>query len=73
MEGDKLDTSNPKSYSGIPKAVFMSKPENSGGVYKALRSLDEQHAKFKHMKLSATKRRRLRQQISDLGRSLEKD
>lgn len=51
---------------------FMSKPENSGGVDKVLRSLDEQHAKYKHMELSlATKRRRLRQQIPDLGRSLE--
>ena len=51
---------------------FMSKPENSGGVDKVLRSLDEQHAKYKHMELSlATKRRRLRQQIPDLARSLE--
>ncbi|KAJ8716697.1 hypothetical protein PYW07_003324 [Mythimna separata] len=79
MEGDKLDTSNPKSYSGIPEAVFvdnvdefMNKPENAGGVDKVLRSLDELHAKYKHMELSlATKRRRLRQQIPDLGRSLE--
>lgn len=50
----------------------MSKPENSGGVDKVLRNLDEQHAKYKHMELSlATKRRRLRQQIPDLARSLE--
>ncbi|CAH0586919.1 unnamed protein product [Chrysodeixis includens] len=79
MEGDGGDTSNPKSFSGIPEAVFvdnvdefMNKPENSGGVDKVLRSLDEQHAKYKHMELSlATKRRRLRQQIPDLARSLE--
>lgn len=50
----------------------MNQPENSGGVDKVLRNLDEQHAKYKHMELSlATKRRRLRQQIPDLARSLE--
>ncbi|KAF9818078.1 hypothetical protein SFRURICE_011307 [Spodoptera frugiperda] len=77
MEGDKSDT--PKTYSGIPEAVFvdnvdefMSKPENAGGVDVVLKSLDEQHAKYKHMEMSlATKRRRLRQQIPDLARSLE--
>ncbi|CAB3226729.1 unnamed protein product [Arctia plantaginis] len=79
MDGDGTDTTSPKSYSGIPEAVFvdnvdefMSKPENSGGVDKVLRNLDEQHAKYKHMELSlATKRRRLRQQIPDLARSLD--
>ncbi|XP_075975039.1 prefoldin subunit 3-like [Anticarsia gemmatalis] len=78
MEGDGAGTKNPKSYSGIPEAVFvenvdefMSKPENSP-VEKVLRSLDEQHSKYKHMELSlATKRRRLRQQIPELARSLE--
>lgn len=50
----------------------MSKPENAGGVDVVLKSLDEQHAKYKHMEMSlATKRRRLRQQIPDLARSLE--
>ncbi|XP_059057280.1 prefoldin subunit 3 [Achroia grisella] len=79
MEGDGSDTSNTKSFSGIPKAVFvdnvdefMNLPENSGGVDKVLRRLDEQHAKYKYMEHTlAIKRRRLRQQIPDLSRSLE--
>lgn len=51
---------------------FMNLPENSDGVDKVLRSLDEQHGKYKVMEYSlATKRRRLRQQIPDLARSLE--
>ncbi|KAM3958921.1 prefoldin subunit mgr [Aphomia sociella] len=79
MEGDGSDTSNTKSIPGIPKAVFvdnvdefMNLPENSGGVDKVLRKLDEQHGKYKFMEYTlATKRRRLRQQIPDLARSLE--
>lgn len=51
---------------------FMNLPENSGGVDKVLRRLDEQHGKYKFMEYTlATKRRRLRQQIPDLARSLE--
>lgn len=51
---------------------FMNQPENSEGVDKVLKSLDEQHGKYKVMEYSlATKRRRLRQQIPDLARSLE--
>lgn len=51
---------------------FMNLPENSDGVDKVLRSLDEQHGKYKVMEYSlATKRRRLRQQIPDLARSIE--
>lgn len=51
---------------------FMNLPENSEGVEKVLRSLDEQHGKYKVMEYSlATKRRRLRQQLPDLARSLE--
>ncbi|KPI94152.1 putative prefoldin subunit 3 [Papilio xuthus] len=77
MEGDGLTAS--KTFSGIPEAVFvdnvdefMNLPENSGGVDKVLRRLDEQHAKYKFMESTlATKRRRLRQQIPDLSRSLE--
>ncbi|XP_052755188.1 prefoldin subunit 3 isoform X2 [Galleria mellonella] len=50
----------------------MNLPENSGGVEKVLRRLDEQHGKYKFMEYTlATKRRRLRQQIPDLARSLE--
>ncbi|XP_013191423.1 prefoldin subunit 3 [Amyelois transitella] len=79
MEGDGADSSNTKSFSGIPEAIFvdnvdefMNQPENSSGVDKVLRKLDEQHGKYKYMELSlATKRRRLRQQIPDLARSLE--
>ncbi|KAL0830633.1 hypothetical protein ABMA28_002775 [Loxostege sticticalis] len=81
MDGDGADNSNSdsKSFSGIPEAVFvdnvdefMNLPENSGGVDKVLRRLDEQHGKYKFMEYTlATKRRRLRQQIPDLARSLE--
>lgn len=50
----------------------MNLPENSGGVDKVLRKLDEQHGKYKFMEYTlAAKRRRLRQQIPDLARSLE--
>ncbi|CAG5027986.1 unnamed protein product [Parnassius apollo] len=77
MEGDGGDTL--KTFSGIPEAVFvdnvdefMKLPENSGGVEKVLRKLDEQHSKYKFMEYTlASKRRRLRQQIPDLARSLE--
>ncbi|CAK1555133.1 unnamed protein product [Leptosia nina] len=77
MEGD--GTENTKSFSGIPEAIFvdnvddfMNLPENSEGVEKVLRKLDEQHGKYKFMEYTlSTKRRRLRQQIPDLARSLE--
>ncbi|OWR53917.1 prefoldin subunit 3 [Danaus plexippus plexippus] len=77
MEGDKAEET--KSFSGIPEAVFvdnvdefMNLPENSGGVEKVLRQLDEQHGKYKFMEYTLnTKRRRLRQQIPDLARSLD--
>ncbi|XP_041979822.1 prefoldin subunit 3 [Aricia agestis] len=77
MEGDAAE--NTKSFSGIPEATFvdnvdefMNLPENSGGVEKVLRKLDEQHGKYKFMEYTLnTKRRRLRQQIPDLARSLE--
>lgn len=50
----------------------MNLPENAGGVEKVLRRLDEQHGKYKFMEYTLnTKRRRLRQQIPDLARSLE--
>lgn len=50
----------------------MSLPENSEGVEKVLRRLDEQHGKYKFMEYTLnTKRRRLRQQIPDLARSLD--
>lgn len=50
----------------------MNKADNSGGVDKVLRRLDEHHSKYKFMEYTlATKRRRLRQQIPDLARSLE--
>lgn len=50
----------------------MSLPENSDGVEKVLKKLDEQHGKYKFMEYTLnTKRRRLRQQIPDFDRSLE--
>ncbi|XP_068634032.1 prefoldin subunit 3 [Battus philenor] len=77
MEGDGPEAA--KTFSGIPEAIFvdnvdefMNLPDNSGGVDKVLRRLDEQHAKYKFMEYTlASKRRRLRQQIPDLARSLE--
>lgn len=49
----------------------MKQTENSE-VDKVLKQLDEQHGKYKFMEFSLdTKRRRLRQQIPDLARSLE--
>ncbi|CAG4930826.1 prefoldin subunit 3 [Colias croceus] len=79
MEGDGTENSEKKSFSGIPEAIFvdnvdefMNLPENSEGVEKVLRRLDEQHGKYKFMEYTlSAKRRRLRQQIPDLGRSLE--
>ena len=79
MEGDGVETSNPKSFSGIPEAVFvdnvdefMSLSENSEGVDVVLKDLDEKHGKYKLMEYTlSTKRRRLRQQIPDLARSIE--
>ncbi|KAG6453426.1 prefoldin subunit 3 [Manduca sexta] len=79
MEGDGVETSNPKSFSGIPEAefvdnvdAFMSQLANSKGVDGVLKDLDEKHSKYKLMEYTlATKRRRLRQQIPDLARSIE--
>lgn len=76
MEGDAGENS---SYTGIPVAKFvenvdefMSLPENADGVEKVLRRLDEQHGKYKFMEYTLTsKRKRLRQQVPDLSRSLE--
>ncbi|XP_028037286.1 prefoldin subunit 3 [Bombyx mandarina] len=79
MEGDGVEPSNPKSYSGIPEAEFvdnvdefMKSPVNAEGVDVVLKSLDEKHRKYKVMEYTlATKRRRLRQQIPDLARTIE--
>ncbi|KAJ0183331.1 hypothetical protein K1T71_001307 [Dendrolimus kikuchii] len=79
MDGDGVDTSNSKSFSGIPEAIFvdnvdeyMKLPDNSEGVDSVLKKLDESHRKYKFMEYTlATKRRRLRQQIPDLARSLD--
>lgn len=50
----------------------MSLPANSEGVDVVLKDLDEKHGKYKLMEYTlSTKRRRLRQQIPDLARSIE--
>lgn len=50
----------------------MSLPENNHQAEKVLKSLDEQHSKYKFMELSmVTRKRRLRQQVPDLQKSLE--
>ncbi|CAG9804034.1 unnamed protein product [Chironomus riparius] len=67
------------SYAGIPPAVFvddvdqfMSLPENNHQAEKVLKSLDEQHSKYKFMEMSmVSRKRRLRQQVPDLQKSLE--
>lgn len=67
-----------KSYVGIPEAEFvddvdayMAKTENDSNVEKVLQRLDEQHSKYKYMEFNLmTKRKRLRNQIPDLKRSL---
>ncbi|KAG5680707.1 hypothetical protein PVAND_010198 [Polypedilum vanderplanki] len=68
-----------ESYAGIPKAVFvddvdqfMSLPENNNQAEKVLKSLDEQHSKYKFMEMNMiARKRRLRQQLPDLQKSLE--
>lgn len=50
----------------------MKLPDNSEGVDSVLKKLDESHRKYKFMEYTlATKRRRLRQQIPDLARTLD--
>lgn len=49
----------------------MARPENTAGVDKVLKRLDDQHAKYKFMEYNLlSKRRRLKSQIPDLKRSL---
>ncbi|KAJ6647355.1 Prefoldin subunit 3 [Pseudolycoriella hygida] len=70
---------NQKSFAGIPEAVFvddvdafMALEENDSNADKVLRKLDEQHSKYKMMDYSiAGRRRRLKQQIPDLMKSLD--
>uniref|UniRef100_U5EVQ5 Prefoldin subunit 3 n=1 Tax=Corethrella appendiculata TaxID=1370023 RepID=U5EVQ5_9DIPT len=74
---------NQKSYAGIPEAVFVddvesfmaqseSGAENENSVEKVLKNLDEQHSKYKYMEWNIiARKRRLRQQIPDLVKSLE--
>uniref|UniRef100_A0A1Q3F6P6 Prefoldin subunit 3 n=1 Tax=Culex tarsalis TaxID=7177 RepID=A0A1Q3F6P6_CULTA len=81
MENIKLPQleNNQKSYAGIPEAVFVEDVEaymkQSGSeenVEKVLKSLDEQHSKYKFMEFNIiSRKRRLRQQIPDLAKSLE--
>lgn len=49
----------------------MARPENAGNVDRVLKTLDDQHAKYKFMEFNLlSKRRRLKAQIPDLKRSL---
>ncbi|XP_019555247.1 prefoldin subunit 3-like [Aedes albopictus] len=78
IELPKLENDQ-KSYAGIPEAVFVEDVEafmkQSGSeenVEKVLKSLDEQHSKYKFMEFNIiSRKRRLRQQIPDLAKSLE--
>jgi prefoldin subunit 5 len=50
----------------------MALPENNGQADKVLKSLDEQHSKYKFMEMNMiARKRRLRQQLPDLQKSLE--
>lgn len=50
----------------------MSLPENDNQAEKVLKSLDEQHSKYKFMEMNMiARKRRLRQQLPDLQKSLE--
>lgn len=50
----------------------MSRPENNNQAEKVLKSLDEQHSKYKFMEMNMiARKRRLRQQLPDLQKSLE--
>lgn len=51
---------------------FMNLPENNNQAEKVLKSLDEQHSKYKFMEMNMmARKRRLRQQLPDLQKSLE--
>jgi prefoldin subunit 5 len=51
---------------------FMTLPENNNQAEKVLKSLDEQHSKYKFMEMNMiARKRRLRQQLPDLQKSLE--
>lgn len=50
----------------------MSLPENNNQAEKVLKSLDEQHGKYKFMEMNMiARKRKLRQQLPDLQKSLE--
>lgn len=76
---EKSKEEKPKSYAGIPEAVFvddvsayMSLEDNNGDVDKVLRKLEEQHSKYKLMEYNLlTRKRRLKAQIPDLENSLQ--
>lgn len=50
----------------------MIRPENNNQAEKVLKSLDEQHSKYKFMEMNMiARKRRLRQQLPDLQKSIE--
>lgn len=52
--------------------AFMAQADNESSADKVLRKLDEQHSKYKLMDYNiATRRRKLKQQIPDLVKSLD--
>lgn len=77
-DGENIETDPKKSYAGIPEAVFvdnidefMAQPENENAD-KVLKKLDEQHQKYKFMEFNLeSKKRRLKNQIPDLEKSLK--
>jgi len=70
---------NQKSFAGIPECkfvedvdAFMTLSENTNNVELVLKQLDEQHSKYKFMEYNIlARKRRLRQQIPDLTKSLD--
>ncbi|KAK3923079.1 Prefoldin subunit 3 [Frankliniella fusca] len=77
-DGDISEHDPKKSYAGIPEAVFvdnvdefMALSENDNAD-KVLKRLDEQHQKYKFMEFNLeSKKRRLKNQIPDLEKSLK--
>jgi len=68
---------NQKSFAGIPECKFLQDVDEfmdqtgNNNVDTVLRQLDEQHSKYKFMEYSIiARKRRLRQQIPDLKKSL---
>nr|CAG4645939.1 EOG090X0IRH [Lynceus sp. MCZ IZ 141354] len=71
-----MEEEKPRSYAGIPEAVFVENVDEfmtgKEGVESVLRQWDELHCKYKYMEVNLlAKRKRLKSQIPDIQKSLE--